>query len=94
MSSRHGELEEFSCRGKQLLLELKKIPECDSQHIREDMDAILDQWLDVSLQSDAASSCRGHSSDDQRTVWNTLSLDLHPVLEWKHGPGLQKTSLM
>lgn len=52
MSSRHGELEEFSCRGKQLLLELKKIPECDSQHIREDMDAILDQWLDVSLQSD------------------------------------------
>lgn len=48
MSSRHADLDQFSCKGKQLLVELKKIPECDSQPIKQDMDAIVDQWLDVS----------------------------------------------
>lgn len=49
MASKQHELDEFSSKGKQLVLELKKIPECDSQMMKKDMEMLVDQWLDVSL---------------------------------------------
>lgn len=49
MSGRQHELDEFSSKGKQLVVELKKIPECDSQMMKKDMETLVDQWLDVSL---------------------------------------------
>lgn len=56
MTSKQRELDQFSVKGKQLVVELKKIPECDSQLIKTDMEAIVDQWLDVSLASRSCSS--------------------------------------
>lgn len=49
MASRQHELDQFSSKGKQLVVELKKIPDCDVQMIKKDMDTLVDQWLDVSL---------------------------------------------
>lgn len=48
MASKQHELDQFSSKGKQLVSELKKIPECDADMIKKDMDALVDQWLDVS----------------------------------------------
>lgn len=42
-------LERFSSKGKKLLSELNKIPECDAQIVKTEIDATVDQWLDVSL---------------------------------------------
>lgn len=49
MASRQHELDQFSSKGKQLVIELKKIPDCDSQTIKKNMDTLVDHWLDVSL---------------------------------------------
>lgn len=48
MASRQHELDQFSGKGKQLVIELKKIPDCDSQMIKKNMDTLVDHWLDVS----------------------------------------------
>ncbi|KAJ8275253.1 hypothetical protein COCON_G00098780 [Conger conger] len=42
------QLDQFTSKGKHLLNELKKVPDCETQLVRKDMDAIVDQWLDVS----------------------------------------------
>ena len=49
MAEKQHELDQFSGKGKQLVIELKKIPECDSEMIKKDMETIVDQWLDVSF---------------------------------------------
>lgn len=49
MASKQHELDQFSSKGKQLVVELKKIPDCDSQIIKKDVETLVDQWLDVSL---------------------------------------------
>lgn len=48
MASKQHELDQFSSKGKQLVSELKKIPECDTDMIKKDTDTLVDQWLDVS----------------------------------------------
>lgn len=48
MASKQHELDQFSCKGKQLVSELKKIPDCDADAIKKDTDGLVDQWLDVS----------------------------------------------
>ncbi|RXM34941.1 Nesprin-1 [Acipenser ruthenus] len=52
MSGGQEELDDFTNKGKQLLNDLKKIQGCDPMIVREDMDAIMDQWLDVSERID------------------------------------------
>lgn len=49
MAGKQRELDQFSIKGKQLVIELKKIPDCDSQMMKKDMETLVDQWLDVSL---------------------------------------------
>lgn len=49
MARNQRELDQFSSKGKQLVIELKKIPDCDSQMLKTDMETLVDQWLDVSL---------------------------------------------
>lgn len=51
MASKQHELDMFSSKGKQLLSELNKIPDCDFNTIKKEMDTLVDQWLDVSLTS-------------------------------------------
>lgn len=51
MASKQHELDAFSSRGKQLLSELLKTPDCDIHIIKKDMDTLVDQWLDVRLTS-------------------------------------------
>uniref|UniRef100_UPI00398E76DD nesprin-1 n=1 Tax=Pristiophorus japonicus TaxID=55135 RepID=UPI00398E76DD len=46
------QLDGFTSKGKQLLAELKKIPGCDPLPLKQDLDNILDQWLDVSERLD------------------------------------------
>lgn len=48
MASKQHELDQFSSKGKQLVVELKKIPECNAQMLKKDMESLVDQWLDVS----------------------------------------------
>lgn len=48
IASKQHELDQFSTKGKQLVMELKKIPDCDADIIKKDMDTLVDQWLDVS----------------------------------------------
>lgn len=55
MASKQHELDQFSSKGKQLVIELKKIPDCDAQMMKKDMETLVDQWLDVSLTSEVAS---------------------------------------
>ncbi|GCB70374.1 hypothetical protein scyTo_0001262, partial [Scyliorhinus torazame] len=42
------QLDEFTSKTKQLLAELKKIHDCDPTPLKQDLDNVLDQWLDVS----------------------------------------------
>lgn len=49
MASKQHELDLFSSKGKQLLSELNKIPDCDFNIIKKEVDTLVDQWLDVSL---------------------------------------------
>lgn len=49
MSDKQQDLDQFSSKGKQLVIELKKIPDCDSEMMKKDMETLVDQWLDVSL---------------------------------------------
>lgn len=51
MANRQHELDAFSSKGKQLLYELNKIPDCEFQIIKKDMDTLVDQWMDVSSSS-------------------------------------------
>ncbi|XP_037550764.1 nesprin-1 [Nematolebias whitei] len=46
------ELDQFSAKGKHLLIELKKVPECNSDIIKKDLETIVDQWLDMSERID------------------------------------------
>lgn len=48
MAGKQHELDQFSSKGKQLVIELKKIPDCDAQMMKKDMETLVDQWLDVS----------------------------------------------
>lgn len=48
MASKQHELDQFSSKGKQLVIELKKIPDCEAQLLKNDMESLVDQWLDVS----------------------------------------------
>ncbi|KAK6304736.1 hypothetical protein J4Q44_G00253220 [Coregonus suidteri] len=48
MSAKRSELDQFSSKGKLLLSDLKKIPDCEVQLMRTDMEALVDQWLQVS----------------------------------------------
>ncbi|KAI4785106.1 hypothetical protein KUCAC02_037968, partial [Chaenocephalus aceratus] len=52
MLSRQQEVEQLSVRGKQLVMELKKIPECPSETLKRDMETLVDHWLDVSEKLD------------------------------------------
>lgn len=54
MASKQHELDQFSSKGKQLVIELKKIPDCDAQMMKKDMETLVDQWLDVSPTSGVA----------------------------------------
>lgn len=49
LAAKQHELDQFSSKGKLLVTELKKVPECDSQMMKKDMETLVDQWLDVSL---------------------------------------------
>lgn len=49
MANNQDVLERFSSKGKKLLSELNKIPDCDTQIVKTEIDATVDQWLDVSL---------------------------------------------
>lgn len=51
MASKQHELDQFSSKGKQLVIELKKVPECHAEMMKKDMETLVDQWLDVSLTS-------------------------------------------
>lgn len=42
------DLDLLSSRGKQLLGELSSIPDCEPQALRQDLEAVVDHWLDVS----------------------------------------------
>lgn len=59
MASKQHELDQFSSKGKQLVSELKKIPECDSDMIKKDTDTLVDQWLDVSADLSIGTSAAG-----------------------------------
>lgn len=48
MASKQHELDQLSSKGKQLVIELKKIPDCDAQIMKKDKDTLVDRWLDVS----------------------------------------------
>ena len=48
MTVRQRELDQFSSKGKQLLSDLKKIPDCEVQLMKKDMETLVDHWLDVS----------------------------------------------
>ncbi|XP_056332375.1 LOW QUALITY PROTEIN: nesprin-1 [Danio aesculapii] len=48
MASHQDVLDQFSSKGKKLLSELNKIPDCDTQIVKTEIDATVDQWLDVS----------------------------------------------
>ncbi|XP_060128741.1 nesprin-1 isoform X4 [Zootoca vivipara] len=48
LNDRQRELDAFTNKGKHLLAELKKIPNCDSMLVKVDMDSTVDKWLDVS----------------------------------------------
>ncbi|CAG13184.1 unnamed protein product, partial [Tetraodon nigroviridis] len=52
MASKQHELDMFSSKGKQLLSELNKIPDCDFNTIKKEMDTLVDQWLDASERID------------------------------------------
>ncbi|KAJ0008744.1 hypothetical protein NQD34_016159 [Periophthalmus magnuspinnatus] len=52
MASKQYELDQFSNKGKQLVVELKKIPDCESQILKKDSETIVDHWLDVSEKID------------------------------------------
>ncbi|MEQ2161686.1 hypothetical protein GOODEAATRI_012073, partial [Goodea atripinnis] len=52
IGGKQQELDQFSGRGKQLVVELKKIPECDSEMIKKDMEKTVDHWLDMSEKID------------------------------------------
>ncbi|XP_063773938.1 nesprin-1 isoform X14 [Pseudophryne corroboree] len=47
LSEKQKELDEFTNKGKHLLVELKRVHGCDSSSVRKDMDYYVDQWLDV-----------------------------------------------
>lgn len=49
MAGKQHELDQFSTKGKHLLIELKKIPDCDYQMLKKDMETHVDHWLDVSV---------------------------------------------
>jgi len=61
MAAKQRELDLFSSRGKQLLSELKNIPECDAQAMKKDVETLVDQWLDVRLTLHRAQRLGGHS---------------------------------
>ncbi|XP_052352542.1 nesprin-1-like isoform X4 [Oncorhynchus keta] len=48
MLAKQSELDQFSSKGKLLLCDLKKIPDCEAQLITTDMQTLVDQWLEVS----------------------------------------------
>lgn len=48
MATHQDKLDCLSVKGKQLLAELKKVPECESESVKKDMEAFVDRWLDVS----------------------------------------------
>ncbi|KAJ0062855.1 hypothetical protein NL108_008143 [Boleophthalmus pectinirostris] len=52
MASKQYDLDQFSNKGKQLVVELKKIPDCESQILKKDAETIVDHWLDVSEKID------------------------------------------
>ncbi|XP_075718991.1 nesprin-1 isoform X3 [Rhinoderma darwinii] len=47
LNENQKELDEFTNKGKHLLVELKRIHGCDSRPVKKDMDYYMDQWLDV-----------------------------------------------
>uniref|UniRef100_A0A8C5RH19 Spectrin repeat containing nuclear envelope protein 1 n=1 Tax=Laticauda laticaudata TaxID=8630 RepID=A0A8C5RH19_LATLA len=48
LNDRQTELDAFTNKGKHLIAELKKIPNCDAQMIKTEVDSTMDKWLDVS----------------------------------------------
>uniref|UniRef100_A0A8C7ULC6 Spectrin repeat containing, nuclear envelope 1b n=1 Tax=Oncorhynchus mykiss TaxID=8022 RepID=A0A8C7ULC6_ONCMY len=48
MLAKQSELDQFSSKGKLLLCDLKKIPDCEAQLMTTDMQTLVDQWLEVS----------------------------------------------
>lgn len=77
MAGKQHELDQYSSKGKQLVTELKKIPDCDSQMMKEDMETVVDQWLDVSLLTammcwcDVSVRCFKLCWDNNGALWNT-----------------------
>ncbi|XP_078239370.1 nesprin-1 isoform X9 [Pogona vitticeps] len=48
LNDRQTELDALGNKGKHLIAELRKIPNCDHLLIKNDMDSTVDRWLDVS----------------------------------------------
>lgn len=48
LASHQDELDRLSVKGKLLLAELKKVPDCETEPVKKDMEALVDRWLDVS----------------------------------------------
>lgn len=49
MTANQGQLDHFSSKAKQLVCELNRIPDCQTQVIKTELEAVVDQWLDVSV---------------------------------------------
>lgn len=49
LTANQGELDHFSSKAKQMVCELNRIPECQTKVIKTEMEAVVDQFLDVSV---------------------------------------------
>ncbi|TSO25166.1 Nesprin-1 [Bagarius yarrelli] len=48
LTANQGQLDHFSNKAKQLICELNRIPDCQTQVLKTEMESVVDQWLDVS----------------------------------------------
>uniref|UniRef100_A0AAV2JAL2 Calponin-homology (CH) domain-containing protein n=1 Tax=Knipowitschia caucasica TaxID=637954 RepID=A0AAV2JAL2_KNICA len=52
MASKQHELDQFSNKGKLIIVDLKRIPDCETQGMKKEAETIVDHWLDVSEKID------------------------------------------
>ncbi|KPP77537.1 nesprin-1-like, partial [Scleropages formosus] len=72
------ELDLLTSRGKHLLGELSSIPDCEPQMIKQDLDAVLEQWLDVSERIDDNIKHLGRSA----ALWAELQVRAEDIDSW------------
>lgn len=58
LASHQDELDRLSVKGKLLLAELKNVPDCETEPVKKDMEALVDRWLDVSVTSTMSDDCK------------------------------------